>query len=174
VDRVDKIRYVLRGGETKRFHTVMTLTENTVGQHSHNVAWLTHFLSGHLSVEERHLLLLTALGHDHPEQKYGDVPAPAKRNMDRDAWNEMEGALQTAAGLNYEKVITSESRRILKLADALDGAFFCCRERAMGNKLIEECYHNFKDYVIEKMDETKLAEREVFDMLEQEWSWANG
>lgn len=181
-----QIEYARAGGHTKRFHTVQTLLTDTVGHHSFNVAWLAHFLSTHLGQIERYSLLLAALEHDLPEAEFGDVPAPAKREMGiRDLWGDHERDLQHSMGFGYSDALSKEGNRILKLCDALDGAFFCCNERALGNRTILQCYENFRAYVdemrLDKSDEVPftlnnvvMLENEVIHYLDELWENVNG
>jgi 5'-deoxynucleotidase YfbR-like HD superfamily hydrolase len=170
-----KIEYARQGGHTKRFHTVQTILTDTVGHHSFNVAWIAHWLSTHLGQVERYSLLLAALEHDLPEQEFGDIPAPAKRDLGiREKWNEHEAELQHQSGYGYEDALSEEGRRILKLADALDGAFFCCNERALGNQVIEGCFKNFVRYATEVADQTKAGEVELLQMAHETWEKVSG
>lgn len=185
----EQLAYARAGGHTKRFHTQQTLLTDTVGHHSFNVAWLTHFLGTHLNATERYTLLLAALEHDLPEAQFGDVPAPSKREMGiRDIWNDNERDLQHQMGFGYEDALSDEGRRILKLCDALDGAFYCCNERALGNRPIADCYKNFRAYVEEKrldpdkrpmhvpftMNNVIALENEVIQFLDDTWEKVNG
>ena len=169
-----RVEYALNGGMVKRFHSELTLTENTVGQHSFGVAWLAHFLSTHLGTVERYTLLLAALGHDLPEQEFGDVPAPAKREMGiRDLWNDHERDLQHQMGFGYEDTLSDEGRRVLKLADVFDGAFYCCKERALGNRTIVGCFKNFMNYAAEILNRDNQPETRMFEFANEVWERAN-
>lgn len=167
----EMLAYARQGGHTKRFHTVQTLLTDTVGHHSFNVFWLCHLLSTHLGQVERYTLGLAAMEHDLPEQEFGDVPAPAKRWMGiREVWNSHEDDLQREMGFGYSRALSAEGARILKLADALDGAFFCVNERMMGNKIISGCFANFMKYASELLDPTKQQETEIAEMVQELWT----
>jgi 5'-deoxynucleotidase YfbR-like HD superfamily hydrolase len=170
----DQIMYVRTGGHTERFHTKRTLTQDFVGHHSFNVAWLAHFMSIHLGQVERYTLLLAALEHDLPEQEFGDVPAPAKRGMGiREVWGEHERDLNHQMGCGYEDALSGEGKRILKIADAVDGMFHCAMERALGNQTMRGCFENFQEYAAELLDIGKHHERIVFELAQEAWTEVN-
>jgi 5'-deoxynucleotidase YfbR-like HD superfamily hydrolase len=180
LDRLrERIEYVRTGGHTVRFHTKRTLLVDTVGHHSFNVAWLAHFLGVHLEQVERYTLLLAALEHDLPEQEVGDLPAPAKRGMShifpdfRAKWGEMEDEIQRGMGFGYSAALSDEGRRVLKVCDALDGAFFCCHERALGNTTMVECYLNFVSYVEEVINHRNPPETAALQMVKETWEKVN-
>lgn len=175
-----QIEFIYSGGEVKRYHTWPMLREDKVGTHSFRVAMLVFLLAGQKEPGIRVPLLMAALCHDLAEQKYGDIPAPAKREMPdyggatfRTTFGNMEEALLADVALDWQFQLTDEERRILKLADAADGALTCIRERAMGNKLIRTVYHNFRRYVgeVAGVDE---AECRLVEHIDDMWEQANG
>ncbi len=171
-----QLGFVRQGGHTLRFHTMQTLKPDTVGHHSFNVAWLVSLLGVHLSMEERYYLVMAALAHDCPEQNTGDIPAPSKRAIPglHDQLHGLEAEMLTDVGLNYEATLSPEAKRVLKLADALDGAFYCCTERAMGNKLIAPAYRNFMNYATALLTVKYQPEVELMEYASELWEKANG
>ena len=171
-----QLGFMRQGGHTLRFHTMQTLKPDTVGHHSFNVACLAHLLGVHLPMEERYYLMLAALIHDMPEQNTGDIPAPSKRAIPglHDQLHGLEAEMLTDIGLNYEATLSTEGKRVLKLADALDGAFYCCTERAMGNKLIAPAYRNFMTYAKAIRTTKYQPEVELMDYASDLWEKANG
>lgn len=175
----EQLRYAREGGHTQRFHTQRTLMVDTVGHHSFNVAWLCHFLSTHLSSSLRYTLMLAALEHDLAEHKLGDIPAPAKRdeNGDKtevgDALEDQEAALNASMGFGYADALDDEARRILKLADAMDGALFCCHERALGNRTIANCYDNFLVYIEKVVNRERWQECAILSLVTETWEKVN-
>lgn len=166
---MEQLDYIINGGETKRFHTVPVLREQCVDAHSFHVAMLVSMIALDAPQEEQNgltvPLLMAALTHDLAEHKFGDMPAPTKRAIGeevgvpefRKLYGEMELRSLNAVGLDWEHMLTPTQLRWLKLADAMQGALYCIRERLMGNRLIEICYHNFRSYlrdmcVFERMD----------------------
>jgi 5'-deoxynucleotidase YfbR-like HD superfamily hydrolase len=140
-----RLRFLYGGLATKRFHTLRTIQENTVGHHSCGVALLVAELSESTPRAE---LLLACLRHDLAEHKSGDSPAPAKREGGfGELLNDYESKLLEEqwgkAGL------TSDEFRIFKIADCLDGIMFCISERTMGNRHLDGAYRNFRSYIEE-------------------------
>lgn len=139
------INTILGGGVTRRFHTVDTVKEDNVAQHSFGVAWFCYILSPEQCTAN---LLLAALAHDLPEHEIGDVPSPTKR-ADPALWkglHRMEREVLKLADLEFE--ITEEQERILKLADCLDGLRHCVAEKERGNnsKSILTAFSNYRSY----------------------------
>lgn len=166
-----RLAFVRRGAETQRYHTERRIHEDTVGHHSFNVAWLTMFLAPGLEPQDRAALLTAALAHDIPEHETGDIPAPTKRlipglKQAADAWEE---SLMAEVGLAGMAQLRPDLRRVLKLADSLDGMFYCVGELAMGNRRLSHVYWNFHSYVREVMDPNNKAEVETFRFVEELW-----
>ena len=128
---------VLRGGATRRFHSIPMLTQQTVADHSANVAWLCALLNqGTLRAE----LLLAALQHDLPEADVGDLPSPAKRRLSaemRAALAKLErGVLARHDHTDYVAALFKQELRTLKVADVLEGLLRCAHEAQLGNSHI--------------------------------------
>lgn len=142
----DQVEFALNGGFTKRFHTVQTLREHTVGHHSFGVAVLCIYLSG--DVKPRVELITSALFHDLAEQMVGDIPSPTKRSIPslKIELDKYEEEFLAKYGMNIE--LTKEEKHMLKTADILDGMWNCIQERKLGNKGIEEAYNNFCSYAL--------------------------
>lgn len=143
----DQLQFIVSGSETKRYHTVRTLQEETVGHHSHQVAMFCALLSsGRPSTE----LLLAALTHDLAEYVLGDIPSPAKRQYGiGDQVNELEERLLTDVGLNV--TLAESEKRILKLADIFQGMTTCLREIQMGNAAMVAIFQRYASYAEEKV-----------------------
>jgi len=142
----DRIRFICNGMATKRFHTMRTLQENTVAHHSFGVAMLVLELTeGNASAD----LLREALHHDLAEHVLGDMPAPAKRKMDIGKVVSAEEE-RLLGELWFPAELSEGEKRTLKIADALDGAMFCCTERKLGNTGITPIYEKFMSYVNER------------------------
>lgn len=175
--------YIINGGETKRFHTWPMLREQRVDAHSFHVAMLCALIAQDADPAEGEgltvPLLMAALVHDLPEHKTGDLPAPAKRNPDvvsRDAWNEMEEQSLRKVGLDWEHALGPKQRRWLKMADAMQGALHCIRERQMGNKLIATVFTNFRSYIreLDAGDSEEAMIIAIIQYIDDMWEQANG
>lgn len=179
--------FILNGAETKRFHTWPTLREDRVDSHAFRVAMICAVIAQSAEpVNGQGLtlpLIMAALTHDLAEHKLGDLPAPAKRDMPpmqdgmsfRTAWGLMELALLTENSLDWEPLLSEKEQHWLKLADAMDGALFCTRERMMGNKLMETPYHNFISYIVAELwvDEEPII-HDIVGYIYDMWEQANG
>lgn len=151
-----QVRTLFDGSAVKRFHTIPTVTENTVGQHSHGVAMFCMLLEGGRPSAE---LLMKALTHDMAEQYTGDVPSPAKRALGiRKEFGIIEERL--LATVDFSIDVTRHEELVLKLADCADGMLFCARERMFGNKskMIKNAYKNYGTYVNAIMQELEAGE----------------
>jgi len=139
----DRINFIISGSEVTRYHTVRTLTEETVGHHSHMVAMLCILLTeeGFPSSE----LLMGALVHDLAEHQTGDIPSPAKREYGiGEQVSELEERLLRSACLDVE--LSKKEARTLKMADLAQGALFCVRELQLGNRLASVVYDRYMSY----------------------------
>lgn len=172
---MEQLDFLRDAGETRRFHTWPVLRQQNVAEHSWHVAMLAHVLYGQEEPGITPAFLMACLTHDMAECKVGDIPSPAKRGMDamfrvqdakepvpdetttfREAWGIMEQGILANYSMDWEKFLTPEEQRRLKFVDVLDGMFYCIRERAMGNKLIESCYRNFASYAKELLPDAAV------------------
>lgn len=141
------IDFVIKGGEVKRFHTIRTIQEETVGHHSFLVANLAFLLSPPLRSKEH--LLTAALWHDLAEQVLGDIPGNAKKIFK--AFEEvaaLEEEMLESYDLAAEVMLSAEERRLLKLADSLAGFIFCTREAQLGNTQIHPIRDTYRTYIL--------------------------
>ena len=133
-----------RSNDVLRYHTIRTMTPETVGHHSANVAILCILIAERKPSVQ---LLMAALLHDMHEQFTGDIPAQAK-------W---ESAELAAALHALEKkfdtyfiqypTLSSEESRILKQADMLDLCFKALEEINVGNRGFERILHRGLDFL---------------------------
>lgn len=139
---VDKIKYLFRGLQTKRFHTVPGAEPQTVGQHSAGVA----LLYGHLAQNEATVQgYKLALQHDLGEQFAGDMPAPAKRVLGYGSeMHKLEEQCNAAFGFNESA--SSLDAKLVKLADYFDGMLQCAHARAQGQLWADNVFANFMGY----------------------------
>lgn len=121
----------------KRFHTVPTIQTQTVGQHVANMMGLLICTGYNYSGYLIHAIYT----HDMPEVSIGDIPAPAKREMED--VKKMESEWYKANGVP-ELVLSTKDYWLLNLLDVLEGVFFCKSELKLGNQLITGCYNNYR------------------------------
>lgn len=170
----DRLEFIRRGGDTERYHTERRNSPNTVGHHSFNVAWLTALLTPGLGAAERAHLTMAALAHDLAEHITGDIPAPTKRAVPglREAVGNMEAQLMAPLGFVWEAQLRPELLRVLKLADAMEGALYCIDEAALGNRRIVHIFDNFRSY-IKELEPTGPVETALVEYIDQEWKEYN-
>lgn len=153
------VEFIARGGSVRRFHTVRTISPNTVAEHSFGVVWFLWLLTGG---QCRAKLLMAGASHDLAEQTVGDVPSPAKRALgighDLD---ELETRILADHGVAF--TLTPEEARTLKLADCLDGLLYCAQERKQGNRWVDEIADKYAEYLTEMNPQG--VEREAFDAV---------
>ena len=155
------LEFIIAGTEVKRYHTVTTLINETVGHHSHGVAMLTLMIDPAAGRE----LLLAALMHDLAEHQVGDIPSPAKREYGiGEQVSELEDRLMRAAGLVMPDLNTRDART-LKLADIAQGALFCAREISLGNQRMRAIFTRYMSYAENMM--LVGRERELFNIIEE-------
>lgn len=151
--------FIINGAEVKRYHTVKTHTQETVGHHSHGVATLCLLFDPNPSTS----LLKAALLHDLTEQFTGDIPSPAKRELGiANDIGVLEKRLMQNAGISMPALSNNE-RRTLKLADIAHGALFCLKEMSMGNVDIKKVYDRYISYAEELNLEGR--EKEIFNLI---------
>jgi len=120
-----KLLLTLDAGEVERYHSAPSVPAQTVGQHSHNVALIVMHATGEV-YHHWTPMFVAALLHDSEEIITGDMPATTK-------WGnpELETALKKAEQNAAEYVYTAsyngdaEVKKIVKLADTLDGMRWC-------------------------------------------------
>ena len=159
----DKLKFIQAGSEVTRYHTVKTLTQETVGHHSHGVAMICIMLMGcQVSAD----LLKAALCHDLAEHQLGDIPSPAKREYGiGEQVNELEDKLLNSVGLSVQ--LTPDEATVLKLADIAQGALFCVREMELGNSGMKVVYERYRSYAEGFV--LLGRERELFDIIHQQF-----
>lgn len=126
---IDLIR---NAGAVKRYHTVDTLRQQTVAEHSWGVAMILLTCVPFPSRE----LVSQALYHDMAEVLTGDVPATAKWNWPEFASAEQRSADDFHRQYGYQEHLQPWEFELLKLADGLEGFSFCLREVELGNRLM--------------------------------------
>jgi 5'-deoxynucleotidase YfbR-like HD superfamily hydrolase len=170
------IDFLRNAGETRRYHTWPVLRQQNVAEHSFHVAMLCSWLS---KGDPSQALLMAALTHDLAEHKMGDLPSPVKRKLPdypqgsfRSVWDQLEEEVLAPHGLAWAGRLNPSEAQILRIADAADGCLYCTRERAMGNRLIDEVYHNFRMYLGHEM--LHYPSIELIEIIDNEWSKACG
>jgi 5'-deoxynucleotidase YfbR-like HD superfamily hydrolase len=161
-----QLTLIERGGRTLRCHTVPHLQPQSVAAHTYGVAWLCWLFSNE---KPSAALLLAAMAHDMPECETGDIPAPTKRTLKiRETSQDLEDFVMDQFSMP-KFPLTTEEARILKVADVLELAQYCVRERSMGNRNLQmwQMYQNALLYAKEVV-KTDL-EKKVINHIENTW-----
>lgn len=165
----DRIAFAYTGSNVVRFHQNVGHRLNTDAHHSWGVAMMVYFLSeSHPSVN----LLMAALSHDLGEQVVGDIPYPAKRGLGIKA---LVDKAEDEALSKYDLLfpLTVEERRLLTIADTLDGMMYCASEAALGNKTLRVIYKVWLDSLQLLSREYSTHEVEVINAVTVTWREAN-
>lgn len=159
-----RIEFAMRGGAVARYHTIPTIRQQNVAEHSFGVAWLCwHLSNGSPSAA----LLMAALIHDVAEHTTGDLPAPAKRRMGiREQFAEAEDEALLEAGIT-QPVLSPEEQVVLKLADVADLLLFCITEISMGNRSMCVVYERGVSYIRELIDVMDETAHELFMIIQE-------
>jgi len=187
---MEQLDFLRNAGETVRFHTMPILRPQNIAEHSWHLTMLLYLMYGQTDPGITFELLMAGLTHDMAEHQTGDLPAPAKRAMDerleikgagtfRQAWNDMEQEILKEQGFDWESQLSADELNKLKIADAMDGALYCVRERMMGNQLIAPAFLNFSKYIAEELGERADVGQhaiawQVLDYVNTQWEIACG
>lgn len=141
----DRLELTRASRNVRRFHTVATVRDNSVMEHSAGVAMLGVVLFGEYFNRN---MLCSALTHDLAESAFGDVPSPVKLASPavRAAFDTCEDGLLAAHGHGKHYLLTATEQAALKFLDMLDGLHVCVEERSMGNRNILPVFENFWQY----------------------------
>lgn len=163
MDQIKQLEFLRAGGEVMRMHTIRMHRRENVAEHSFGVAWLCWIIcDGNPTAS----MLMAAMAHDLPEQKFGDIPSPTKRILG-DILDDAEQQLMERHNLIFE--ITKDEERVLKTADILDGLLTCLRERQLGNKAVDPMYRNYCSY-FQGMDRVSPVAFEIFEYITEKYN----
>lgn len=159
---IEVLEELRAAGDILRFHTSPLRQPQTVGQHTYNVALLVLAIDPDASPA----LLRAALLHDAPEIMTGDVPSPVKwkHQFLEDALREVEAIMLRR--INFPQLTTTE-REILKLADHIEGAYFCVEQAERGDTLGLDIARKYLEAATKRAGTTQLYARKLLDRLRQ-------
>jgi 5'-deoxynucleotidase YfbR-like HD superfamily hydrolase len=123
------IRNVLHSGDVVRFHNHVGIDKQKNSEHEWGCALIVNYIYPQCSKK----LLLAALTHDAAEYLTGDIPFPAKQQNPELGviLKEMEEKWEEENGVLFE--LSKEETIILKIADTLEGMWFCISQVRNGN-----------------------------------------
>lgn len=139
-------------GLVKRWHTLSTLREQTVAEHSAQALSLLFLLHPSPSIP----LVKAVLWHDSAERWCGDVPAPVRREnralADAYLLAEIEHTRKNHPSALFD--LTLDEQRWLKAIDVLELWLHCRDEVFMGNRHFEIVANRAYDYLFSERADT--------------------
>jgi len=162
--RINRIR---SAGAIKRFHCARVIKEESVAEHSLNVAALVLVLTKGLA--SRNLLIASML-HDHGEAAIGDIPANIKSKLPPEARQELEDKEQSELDLMFPELVgtglTEEEEYTLHIADRLDGLLKCTDEVMMGNRHLIHIGERYCGYLFGLTDKNDLYRVDAMEVID--------
>lgn len=157
------------GSHVTRFHTVRTIRQQTVGEHSHGVALLVIAVYPEASAN----LLKAALCHDLAEAFTGDTPATAKWASPQltEALEALERQFIRDYGLHHE--LSELEAKVLKWADMAELVLYGMEEYLMGNRYAAEFINNGISYLT-SMGEVTERSALLLNKIKLDWRFVDG
>lgn len=171
-DLYQQLLFITQGGLVKRYHTIPTVKEVTIAEHSYMVAWLCYQLwtEEHYGYPIRATLLMSALSHDLAEQVLGDIPAPTKWNNETPAiLTDQEQDLLCENNCLFP--INPDEADVLRMADSFAGMIECIKERGLGNLFVEKVYNRWEERILTTLPITTRGEK-VYQAVQRLWRQA--
>lgn len=133
-------------GDVQRFHSTPGITKQTISEHSWGVALIVQYLAPTCSKR----LIMAALTHDVAESITGDIPAPVKwadPNVSQ-LFSIMEKQAEKKLGVDqFLEGLSEQEEIILKLADTLEGMFYCNKRMFVGEKGGTEPFYQWQEFL---------------------------
>lgn len=137
--KLEQFKKAIEGGEVRRFHGHPVNIHQTNMHHGARVALIAQeihpYPNGNLSAE----FLLYCILHDTAEVETGDIPSPAKTKYPqlKQVSDEIHEQFMHDAGF-YK--LSSYEYALLKVADYLETMLYCCEEKDLGNRQMQEVF----------------------------------
>jgi len=136
------LNFTRKGGAVKRFHTMTTVVEDRVSNHTYGVVNLIYALTDR---KANHCLIKAAQYHDIEECLIGDISTGIKQKYPNLA-NELKKAEKDlSSGYNFKIKLTLPEKNILKLADILEGMYYVTEEIERGNFELLSAFKVYSD-----------------------------
>lgn len=144
--RHDQILSLRASGHVKRWHTIRTITQQTVAEHSGQALTLLLMLHPDPSIR----LIRTVLWHDSSERVAGDVPAPMRRAFPSFAkqYEEIEEVVAMRWHPEALETLNDEEQRWLKAVDTLELFLHAHDECRLGNCEFHIIFQRAKNYLM--------------------------
>lgn len=139
------IKNILASGGVVRFHQQVGVHKQQNSEHQWGVALIVQHISPKCSKE----LLLAALTHDAAESFTGDSPFPIKKECPElsDLLRKLEMEWEEENGICFH--LTDEEKSILKLADCLEGMWYCLQRYKCGELNALEPFDAWRKFVMD-------------------------
>lgn len=166
----------LRLSRVKRWGVLFTIQQQSVAEHSYNVAIIAlRIAQNWFDYDEESPIVLydvleLALRHDRPESISGDISSTVKDLFDD------YGVKTRYADLLSKREVHPKAIKIVALADRLEAVIFLRMEMSMGNHTVEdvliECNRRMHDFIRNQYDKDEAQEIITLmdDFLEQLFS----
>lgn len=137
----------LSSGQIKRYHTLPTVGQESVAEHSFGVALIILYLTEGTPGN----LIRWALTHDVAEAAIGDIPAPVKwkHPILRTALEAIEEDFNGEYDLGVH--LTEEQKGIAKYADLLQMCWYSVEQVRLGNKNLAPVFLRASKYIREQL-----------------------
>lgn len=147
-------------GNVKRFHTRLTLREQTIATHQWGVAMIL------LEIAPDNIeVIRAALVHDLGESISGDIPYTAKRTYpDLRRGSELAEANFFQIHNFTDEPLSEEDGKLLDWADMYECLLFAKQEVAMGNQTMQQVVTN-SDNALREMGHPNEAARKLYEEL---------
>lgn len=122
---------LIKAGITKRWHTKLTLKEQSVAEHSWGVAMIVNHIYPNNAA-----LIMAALTHDLHEIESGDIPYPFKKKYPEVGRQIGLQEDQFCRDNGIDFALGEEFKHALKWADMFELYLYCRREISLGNQLM--------------------------------------
>lgn len=156
---------LLAFGHTKRLHTVQTIGQQTVAEHSGRVAILAMQI---MRNDPPARVLMACLTHDLAEFCTGDIPAPVKwRNPQLNLeLKRIEDRFEVENDLFFG--LDTYEKNVLKWADALELAFHAVDQLMLGNRNMDTVYQNIMSH-IDKLPYCNESADELYELVKEKY-----
>jgi 5'-deoxynucleotidase YfbR-like HD superfamily hydrolase len=138
--------HFIKAASVKRFHTVPTINNETVGEHSFGVAMMVIAITDRQCSKE---LLMAALFHDMAEIAIGDTPFNVKVEFPTVKKALADAEMQWESKNNFHIPLTDEEKVVLKYADMLQLLYYCLGQRKLGNTNMDVVFRRGVAYLNE-------------------------